>query len=289
MGLLFHDSLDNGFGGPVFLPATIHAGVNPFAAHHHALSGAPGVSCSVEAGSWLGLGPLSGIRPASTRPSRKRSRGLDDAHPDPPTPSRPFDFGSSSESASASASASASDSSDSSDSDGPKPIGASNPERPAKKLAPSAPAIDDATHLLGISWRRMPIGNDTKDDHDATAAIRGWERYIENHFPFARPRILLQHRGLEAYLVSGRLQHSAAKNDEAFLLFDQELAHARVIGYGWASCLDRLRASPIQTEPGFDVLHAQTRVSNPATQPGTGVSDAGTSGAGVDVGMEMDG
>ncbi|KAL2008346.1 hypothetical protein VTN00DRAFT_8328 [Thermoascus crustaceus] len=121
---------------------------------------------------------------------------------------------------------------------------------------PEEPRVDDFTHMLGISWQR--IGN----DDDLAPAVRGWEKYINNHYSrhLQGAQILLKHRGLNAYLVSARPVGPSGfqMNGEAsvsFYLFSDELTEAQLVGSNWDITLQNLRSSPIAFE-GTEVLRA---------------------------------
>ncbi|PGG95503.1 hypothetical protein AJ79_10023 [Helicocarpus griseus UAMH5409] len=116
------------------------------------------------------------------------------------------------------------------------------------------PHVDDFTHMLGISWQRV-----SRTDDDVAAAVRGWERYIQNHFAdhIQEAEILLKHRGLTAYLVAGR--PSATSSNTVFYLFSEDLTEARLVGNSWEACLRNLRSSPIEYESGSQVLRAAER------------------------------
>ncbi|PGG95386.1 hypothetical protein GX51_08261 [Blastomyces parvus] len=178
-------------------------------------------------------------------------------------------------------------------------------------LTPQEPQLDSITLLLGISWQRVS----RTDDADVAAALRGWERYIQNHYSawIAQAEILLRHRGLGAFLVAGRVPASSSSisntntNIDAncagthFYLFGEDLAEARRVGNDWDSCITNLREVPIRYEDGSVVLRASSAMSastvaervvedkgvligcvNGAT--GGGVGD----GAGEAMGMSMD-
>ncbi|KAM5443867.1 hypothetical protein MferCBS31731_001113 [Microsporum ferrugineum] len=119
---------------------------------------------------------------------------------------------------------------------------------------PEMPHVDDATRLLGISWQRM-----ANDDKDMVAAIRGWEKYINNHFAayLRDAQIMLKHRGLNVYLVSALPtgQHDKA-TQRHFYLFDDNLTEGQLIGRDWQSSIQNLQSSPITFEAGSEVLKA---------------------------------
>ncbi|OAX77980.1 hypothetical protein ACJ72_07714 [Emergomyces africanus] len=169
-------------------------------------------------------------------------------------------------------------------------------------LTPQEPQLDSITLLLGISWQRVS----RTDDVDVAAALRGWERYIQNHYApwIAQAEILLKHRGLGAFLVAGRIPGSDSgstspstgstlntntnldadgtgtgtgtgngKNWGAathFYLFSEDLTEARLVGNDWDSCLRNLREVPIRYEDGSVVLKASASTASTASTMGTG-------------------
>ncbi|EAS32422.3 uncharacterized protein CIMG_03446 [Coccidioides immitis RS] len=135
---------------------------------------------------------------------------------------------------------------------------------------PQTPLVDDATRLLGISWQRV-----STEDKDMAAAVRGWERYINNHFaPFLQnAQILLKHRGLNAYLVTANPVNnygmaicdmpmngfSSSANQPCFYLFTEDLTEGQLVGKNWESCLHNLQSTPIAFEAGSEVMRAAER------------------------------
>lgn len=99
--------------------------------------------------------------------------------------------------------------------------------------APSAPVVDEFTMHLGIGWAQL-----SADEH-IQAAARGWQKYIENHFPVTDAMIRLQSRGLSAYLVEAR---------EGFFLFADDLREGRLVSRNAYCALQNLKSSP----PRFD-------------------------------------
>ncbi|RAL67911.1 hypothetical protein DID88_008636 [Monilinia fructigena] len=63
---------------------------------------------------------------------------------------------------------------------------------------PVQPSIDEYTRHLGIGWSKLSV------DEDIQAAVRGWTKYIENHYPVNNAIIRLQSRGLASYLVEAQ-------------------------------------------------------------------------------------
>ncbi|KAK2747630.1 hypothetical protein FQN55_004799 [Onygenales sp. PD_40] len=139
----------------------------------------------------------------------------------------------------------------------------------SSSFTPQEPHVDDLTHLLGISWQRI-----SRNDEDMAGAIRGWERYIENHFSryIQEAEILVKHRGLNAYLVVGRPPTSSTPpssnfqvngnhnatidSSPAFYLFSEDLAEARLVGHDWETTIRSLQSSPISYS---EVLRAAER------------------------------
>ncbi|ROT43362.1 hypothetical protein SODALDRAFT_327556 [Sodiomyces alkalinus F11] len=102
------------------------------------------------------------------------------------------------------------------------------------------PVVDDFTLHLGIGWRKL-----SEDEH-IQAAARGWSRYIENHYPLSSAAILLESRGLQAYLV---------ESAEGFFLFSEDLRQGRLVSVRADVALQNLKCSPPVFE-GQDTLFA---------------------------------
>ncbi|KAL2759514.1 hypothetical protein ACRALDRAFT_2050107 [Sodiomyces alcalophilus JCM 7366] len=102
------------------------------------------------------------------------------------------------------------------------------------------PVVDDFTLHLGIGWRKI------SDDEHIQAAARGWSRYIENHYPLSSVTILLESRGLQAYLV---------ESAEGFFLFSEDLRKGRLVSTRVEVALQNLKCSPPVFE-GQDTLVA---------------------------------
>ncbi|OXV11067.1 hypothetical protein Egran_01174 [Elaphomyces granulatus] len=126
-------------------------------------------------------------------------------------------------------------------------------------FAPGEPLVDDFTQLLGISWQRV------SHNDDLAPAVRGWEKYINNHFSrcLQSAHILLKNRSMNAYLVTARpimgsvtaLPEDGASSSlcisskaTCFYLFKEDLSEARLVGSTWDNCLQNLRSSPIAFE-----------------------------------------
>lgn len=104
----------------------------------------------------------------------------------------------------------------------------------------SEPAVDHFTHLLGVGWARI------SDDKDVQAAARGWSKYIENHYPLSRVRIVLRSKGLEANL---------AETENGYFLFKEDLSEGQMVGSNWETCLANLQCKPIAFQ-GSETLKA---------------------------------
>ncbi len=76
------------------------------------------------------------------------------------------------------------------------------------------PVVDDFTLHLGMGWIHL-----SNDEHNQVAA-RGWARYIEIHFPLTEPKIRLESKGLESYLVEAH---------EGYFLFAENLHQGRLV------------------------------------------------------------
>lgn len=117
----------------------------------------------------------------------------------------------------------------------------------------SQPVIDDFTLHLGIGWSRL------SDDEHLQAAARGWARYIENHYAVTEPKILLESKGLESYLVEAR---------EGFFLFGNDLHQGRLVSRDPQQTLQNLKSNP----PVFDGDHVICATGTPrptgTAQPG---------------------
>lgn len=132
--------------------------------------------------------------------------------------------------------------------------------------SPGEPRVDDLTLLLGISWQRV---SGVDQDMDMGPAVRGWEKYIGKHYAGylqAPPRIVLKHRGLNAYLVTSSSETSP-KNDNGptmmsidhpppscFYLFNEDLSEARLVANDWDTCIQRLRTTPITFAEGSEPI-----------------------------------
>jgi len=105
------------------------------------------------------------------------------------------------------------------------------------------PPIDTATQILGIAWTAMPTSDPTM-----SAAMRGYARYIETHFPLQAVSIVWQNRSMPAYLVSAITRpkvtwssHGYQPGSQGYYLFDEELQQARLVAKSWERAIDNLR------------------------------------------------
>ncbi|KAB8304793.1 hypothetical protein EYC80_004138 [Monilinia laxa] len=96
---------------------------------------------------------------------------------------------------------------------------------------PVQPSIDEYTRHLGIGWSKLSV------DEDIQAAVRGWTKYIENHYPVNDAIIRLQSRGLASYLVEAQ---------EGYFLFGEDLKKGRLVSTSLEKTFENLRGpSPI--------------------------------------------
>lgn len=124
-------------------------------------------------------------------------------------------------------------------------LGETSPMTPdGSSAGVSQPKIDDFTFHLGIGWNRL------NDNEHIQAAARGWARYIENHYPVTEPKILLESKGLESYLVEAR---------EGFFLFAENLRQGRLVSSNPQRALSNLKSSP----PIFDGEHTMAASGMP--------------------------
>jgi len=105
------------------------------------------------------------------------------------------------------------------------------------------PPIDTATQTLGIAWTSMPTSDPTM-----AAAMRGYARYIETHFPLQGVSIVWQNRSMPAYLVSAITRPKVTwssqgyqPGSQGYYLFDEELQQARLVAKSWERAIDNLR------------------------------------------------
>ncbi len=95
------------------------------------------------------------------------------------------------------------------------------------------PLLDVYSMNLGVGWNRM------SDDADIQSAKRGWEKYIENHFPVTNAQILTKSSSLESYLVEA---------SEGWFLFHEDLKQGRLVAKNLETTFRHLRSRP----PVFD-------------------------------------
>lgn len=110
----------------------------------------------------------------------------------------------------------------------------------------AGPIVDDFTVHLGIGWARIP--------ETTQIAARGWARFIENHYPVTNAKILLESRGLSAYLVEAT---------EGYFLFAENLRQGRLVSKTADGMLQNLKGTP----PVFDgpvTMDAATQTARPA-------------------------
>ncbi|KAI9816088.1 MAG: hypothetical protein M1832_005171 [Thelocarpon impressellum] len=133
--------------------------------------------------------------------------------------------------------------------------------------AAADPPIDASALLLGVGWTTLsPSPTAPDQDPSKEAAIRGWTRYIANHYPLAQPTLLLHSAGLSAYLVRAA---------EGFYLFKDDLSEARLVARREADALRNLRRSPVVFEGGEGVLRGVGTPRAEARQRG-GDGEAGS-------------
>ena len=153
------------------------------------------------------------------------------------------------------------------------PPSTTSPNSPPTTLSSSPthtePQIDASTILLGIGWTALASSSSTDPDESAAAAIRGWARYIANHYSISNPAILLRSAGLSAYLVQA---------DEGFFLFHEDLGEGRLVGRTEHEALANLKTSPPAAVEGSEVLRA---VGTPKVETNAGAMA-------VTGGMELD-
>lgn len=169
------------------------------------------------------------------------------------------------------------------------------PRSPSSSSSMEEPQVDSFTQMLGISWQRI-----STDDKDMAAAVRGWEKYINNHYSryIQDSQILLKHKGLNAYLVTSRSSsdtstsnHFGGKDvsENLFYLFNEDLTEARLVASDWQTCAKRLRCSPIEFAEGSEVIraeHAQRTDAGAAAIAQDAEMKSG--GLGMDMTMDVD-
>ncbi|PSR93686.1 hypothetical protein BD289DRAFT_364362 [Coniella lustricola] len=131
------------------------------------------------------------------------------------------------------------------------PQSSDSPGRDTTPEAPSQPVVDEFTIHLGIGWAQLSA------DEGIQAAARGWQRFIENHFPVTNTKIRLESRGLNAYLVEA---------SEGLFLFANDLREGRLVSRDANCALQNLKSSP----PVFDgetMTAAASASATPASTP----------------------
>ena len=113
---------------------------------------------------------------------------------------------------------------------------------PATSSGLEAPQPDEFTQALGVGWTRLG------DDPDVVAAVRGYCRYIENHYPLTNVEILVKSRSLDSYLV---------KTSGGYYLFNEDLSEGKLIAREFTATLAYLQGSRIQCE-GTGPIYAAT-------------------------------
>ena len=134
------------------------------------------------------------------------------------------------------------------------------------------PTIDVASLMLGVGWK--VVGQE--DDADMACAVRGWARYIENHYPLAGVEIMLKSQGQETFVVR------AAEPAEGWWLFKEDLSEGRLISASWEGCLAGLRAVPTIFE-GAETISAMRTPPPPVHEMSTELLPVQEAG-----GMEID-
>lgn len=116
---------------------------------------------------------------------------------------------------------------------------------PPKQAPTAEPTIDNFTLALGIGWTKPDI-----EDKDMEAAVRGWEKFIDNHYAhhLSGAKILVKSRGLNAYLVQA---------NTGFFLFADDLNEGQLVGTTWERAVANLRVTPPSFEPGSILLKAE--------------------------------
>ncbi|EAW21295.1 uncharacterized protein NFIA_064590 [Aspergillus fischeri NRRL 181] len=133
-------------------------------------------------------------------------------------------------------------------------------------LTPNEPQVDDATHLLGISWQRI-----STDDVDMAAAVRGWKKYIDKQFAayLLDSQILMKNRALNAYLVTARpITPAGPAIAPAFYLFSEDLSQAQLVASSWEQCVHNLRSVPVIFEQNQVLNAADRQYNNNSSGPG---------------------
>lgn len=112
---------------------------------------------------------------------------------------------------------------------------------------PTGPTVDDFTRHLGIGWSSVST------DEDIQAAVRGWSKFIENHFPVTDAKILLQSKGLASYLVEAK---------EGYFLFGEDLKQGRLVSQSLERTWLNLRGAVPVFDGGRVMVACATPKSN---------------------------
>ncbi|KAI9648561.1 hypothetical protein NHQ30_003197 [Ciborinia camelliae] len=105
---------------------------------------------------------------------------------------------------------------------------------------PVQPSIDEYTRHLGIGWSKFSA------DEDIQAAVRGWTKYIENHYPINNVIIRLQSRGLASYLIEAQ---------EGYFLFGDDLKQGKLVSSSLEQTFKNLQG-PVPIFEGDMLLEA---------------------------------
>ena len=144
----------------------------------------------------------------------------------------------------------------------------------------TTPAIDAASIMLGVGWKAIP-----EDDADMQCAVRGWAKYVENHYPLGAVEILLKSDGQEAFVVR------ALEPQEGWWLFKDDLSEGRLIASSWEDCVVRLRAVPAIFEDMNTICATRTpppMSEEPRTAPDLGNHVSAAMGIAEPLGMDID-
>lgn len=129
---------------------------------------------------------------------------------------------------------------------------------------------DEYTHILGVGWTKLG------DDPHFLAAVRGYCRYIENHYSLTNAEILAKSSSLDSYLV---------KTSGGYYLFNEKLTEGRLIARDLEVTLERLQSSEIQFDCAYPIHPANTSGGDPSKDNGTEISETERADAADDVPM----
>ena len=138
----------------------------------------------------------------------------------------------------------------------------------SSKATTADPTIDQYTHLLGIGWTHVG------EDSGLVAMVRGYSRYIENHYPLTNPEIILRGKSLDSYLV---------KTDQGHYLFPENLTEGKLVATTWEETLVNLQSSPVR------LSEAQPLVARRISDKETAETGRESSGTGSSAGAVEDG